>query len=112
MRRMWALRRVPQGFTPNTPESGLVIQCELPRGWDMGCRLEEPRWQEEARARLWPWVLMEKQTWSASGLLGRKMGRGFWALRMHPPHLRKAGILHPRHLVSGEYLFRGGVPTF
>lgn len=78
----------------------------------MGCRLEEPRWQEEARGRLWPWMLMERQIWPASGLLSRKMGRGFWAPEAAPSPLRKAGILHPRHLVSGEYLFREGVPTF
>ena len=52
----------------------------------MGCRLEEPRWQEEAQGRLWPWVLMERQTWPASGLLSRKMGGGSGHQRLHHPH--------------------------
>ena len=39
-------------------------------------------------------------------------GWGFWAPEAAPSPLRKAGVLHPRHLVSGEYLFREGVPTF
>lgn len=33
---------------------GVVIQCERPGRQDMGYRTGEPKWQEEARARLWP----------------------------------------------------------
>lgn len=62
----------------------------------MGCRLEEPRWQEQAQARLWPWMLMERQTWPAAGLLSGKMGRGFWAPEAAPSPLQEGRHLTPQ----------------